>query len=244
MKGEISIPIPDIPIPDLAFGVAGVQFGLFIGAQIQLGVILEVDTFAFEFNAYGKIKKGFEYNVEKGTQNYINEQEFHYKKEGPKLEFKSAKVTLYIIPTIYLKLAHVGNVYFGIQPRLELLFEKNEELSETCSLTFTPTLSLQPFIGVNIDTLGLKWNKDIQFDAIQPSISNWGGCIVQAKLTQIQTVENDVTYDETPNNRRRRLISGFPDLETNAETFIDMSGIIDSEYKTLNGWGSLGTEWW
>eukprot|EP01084_Bolivina_argentea_P303038 523146_1 len=195
MNASMTLPTPELPIPAFSFSIAGFKFGVFISAQIEIGAVIHVDKFALQFNAHGEIKKGFVYDRMTHTQNYINQHEFRYNRTGPRLKFKSTNVTIYAEPALYLTLEHVGSFYYGIQPRLTLLFEKNERLSESsCGLYVTSTFSLQPFIGVDINILGFKWKKKIQFNAIQSTLSNWGGCIEQAKITQIQTIESDVTY--------------------------------------------------
>eukprot|EP01084_Bolivina_argentea_P117172 208136_1 len=251
----ITATTPHIPVPEWGFSVANIKFGLFISGANEVGVEFETDAFKFALNAKGHIARGFVYDAVKNSQDYIKEQKFHFEKTGPKLSFLSTTIKVYMQPTINLHLEHVGYLTFGNKIQAAFEFERKKQIDDTtCSLYVTISPSIEPFIGVNIDTLGLKWNKTIPLFTLQPDAWIIGDCIGQAALIKAQTS----LIPEFESNRgigfqplRRMLGSNAPQLESVPElqthitsAFIDLHNIIDEEAIATEGWGNAGTEWW
>eukprot|EP01084_Bolivina_argentea_P237988 399856_1 len=267
VNNAITIRIDEVAVPDFGYNVAGFTFGLFTSGEIEIGLQVDVEPFTFEYRATGRIKKGMIYDYDAGTQNYINENDLMYWKNGPKTKFQTTNIVLYAQPTIYLKLDHVGAVFFGLQPRLNLNYDRVPDSTDSCALYCTPSLSLNTFIGIDIDTLGFQWDKQYKLDMLQPTITDWGGCVEQAKVVQIQTHSPylDYTpdswdgyygyyyynssysyYDYDYDGNRRRMTSSGSTNNINV-ALIDLSLISIDAYRSdgqNSGWGKSNTQWW
>eukprot|EP01084_Bolivina_argentea_P184348 317948_1 len=231
--------IPKMAVPEFGFVMAGIEFGLFLYGQVDIGFSADIDSFAYTANVHGDITKGVHYNAHDGNQVYYNKQNFYYDQEGPEAEFDSANVVLYIQPTAYLELAHVGDIYFGFQPRLNLALNKIYS-DPNCAIHYVPSIDLLHFVGADLSIF--NWHLKMSFDTIQSTLSSFSGCITQEQITRMQVGSSQYSY------RRRSLL----DAQTSSLDAHPLVSNISIDYftATLNDfeidhiWGNKSSRWY
>ena len=171
---------------------------------------------------------------------YITDESFDHSLIGPKLEFTSANITFYLKPTLYLELTYVGDIYFGIEPEIELKLTKDatSNVSTDCAIEYTPTAKLLAFVGAELDPLdlGTIWKKQISLTVVQFVLTTLEGCITEAELTTIETYIDELDSEVSI----RRLL----DSSEYSNFYLDYTSVSTDRYGNNYKWGKKGTEWW
>eukprot|EP01083_Nonionella_stella_P084791 234794_1 len=259
-KDEYTEQTPKEPLPDISFSVASVDVDFNIYGEMAIGVATDLKTFAGGFKAQGKIKKGLQYN-KTDTQhqyNYINEQgKLNYAMSGPQAELASGEVMMYVRPTLFLEMEHLGDFYFGLQPTFELNLTR--DVTPKCAVHYAPALKLNTFIGGNLDFVA--WHKNIDLAAVQTNLDNLAGCVDKSEVLRNQipdvntmALQNEYwmwTYNndsiDTFYNADRRLLSADNDGDTqDTSTFINYHNVqLRPKFNAVSDkWNDRSLEWW
>eukprot|EP01083_Nonionella_stella_P096873 272369_1 len=251
-------------IPDISFSVAGVHFDLSIWGDVGVAVRSRLNyAFSVGIGTSGYIKKGIAYNGEGwlGSYEYINEDHLDYDIDGPKIGFETGEMSnfMYIRPLLYMRMTHLVDVYFGIQPTFELYITNHEY--QTCAVHYAPFLNLNQFIGAGLAMM--KWPKELDFGLYQSNIDNLGGCLSKADLVRHSILLSDVLmdddgdifydaydeFDDAYGRRRRRLFDEKNHVDpvhyvdfSNVDLFpaFSVDGVL-SQRLSFNWWGNLST---
>ena len=141
---------------------------------------------------------------------------------------------------MYLALNYIGNVYFGVQPQIELTFNKDADYDDTsgCAIDYTPTAKLLLFIGATIKPLGMEtvWHKEASVEVAYSVLTSLEGCITHSEITNLETYIADLSTS------RRRLSAS--DTARESVCYVDYTSTNTRNRDRFYKWGSRTSEWW